>query len=245
MKIRIKKKDFIAISIISIIIAYFIPFAFKSKDESTLDVLSVSLSAIGTVATVITLFIAINLYQKFGLESRFIGTQTDKILEIVDLFKGKSFMANTNSFTYICGTNKEKIKMLKTGSNYQLDKNRIVLINDKDFTNTWDKLLEIKRSYWLPAKIKKKIEFLDFIMFDNVADAFDEKYIRIYNDSINKTEIKDIEWLITNPTITFEEYNISINALIKSIEKWLRQHSDIKIDLNLIEPEKYNNKNTE
>ena len=46
-----------------------------------------------------TLFIAIHLYQRFGLESRFIGAQTDKVLEIVDFFKGRYFSANVNEYT--------------------------------------------------------------------------------------------------------------------------------------------------
>ena len=124
------------------------------------------------------------------------------------------------------------------GPFYQLDKNKIVLINFEDFSKTWDKVLEIKRSYWLPNKIKKKIKFLEFIMFDDVENPFDEKYIRIHND-IKKTEVNEVKWLITYPTITFDEYNKQFYELIKSIEKWLKQHSDIKIDLNMNEPEKY------
>jgi len=244
MKRKINKKDLIGISIILMLFAFFIPFAFRTEKDSILDIFSVSLAAIGTVATVITLFIAIYLYQRFGLESRFIGAQTDKVLEIVDILKGQYFMGNTNKYSYFLGTSREKIAMTMTGPFYQSDKNKIVLINHEDFSKIWDKVLEIKRSYWLPNKIKKKIKFLEFNMFQNVEEPYDEKYIRIYSD-IKKKDVKEVEWLITFPTITFDEYNKQFYELIKSIEKWLKQHSDIKIDLNMNETEKYKPKEQE
>jgi|GEM_PF-3544435 len=238
MNKKLKKKDLVGTCIIFLIIAFFIPFIIRKETESILSVFSTAMTSIGALATVATLFIAIHLYQRFGLESRFISEQTDKVLEIVDILKGQYFMGNTNKYSYFLGTGREKIEMTMKGPFYQSDKNKIVLINNEDFSKTWDRVLEIKRSYWLPNKIKKKIEFLEFVMYQEVENPLDEKYIRIYSD-IKKNDVKKVEWSITYPTITFDEYNKKFYELIKSIEKWLKQHSDIKIDLNMNEPEKY------
>lgn len=238
MKKRIKKKDLVSISIFFILVSFIIPFVIRTENETNLTVVSASLTAVGTITTLITLFIAFQLYERFGLESRFIGNQTDKVLELVDFFKGKSFKASTNKYSYFCGTNRDKISLIKNGSNYPIDKSKIVLMNYDDYTKTWDQLFEIKRSYWLPEKLKKKIEFMEFIMLDDVPDAFDEKYIRI---SASTKRDENVEWLKVIPEITFDEFNSKLDILIKAIEKWLKQHSDIRIDLNLAEPEKYKN----
>lgn len=235
---NMKKKELISISIFFLIVGYFVPFLIRSDSESTLTVFNASLTIISTTATVITLFIAIHLYQRFGLESRFIGNQTDKVLEIVDYFKGRMYYANTNKYKYFCGTSREKISMISKSPFYQKDKNKTILINNKDYEETWEKLLEIKRSYWLPKKIQNKIKFLDLYLTTKVDNPFDEQYIRIHNN-IDDKKIKEVDWSITHPRMNFDEYNKNFYILIKALEKWLKQHSDIKIDFNLIEAEKY------
>ena len=159
MNKKLKKKELVGTCIIFLIAAFFIPFTIRIETESTLSVFSAAMTAVGAVATIATLFIAIPLYQRFGLESRFIGEQNDKVLKIVDILKGQYFMGNTNQYSYLLGTSRKKIRLTMNGPFYQLDKNKIVLINFEDFSKTWDKVLEIKRSYWLPNKIKKRLNF--------------------------------------------------------------------------------------
>ena len=242
MNKKLKKKDLVGTCLVFLTIAFLIPFLIRKETDSILSVFNTAITSTSAVATVATLFIAIHLYQRFGLESRFISEQTDKVLEIVDILKGQFFMGNTNKYSYLLGTSREKIETTMKSPFYQSDKNKIVLINEEDFLNTWVRILEIKRSYWLPKKIKKKIEFMDIFMFDEVENPFDEKYIRIQNIS-KKKNLKKGEWLIAYPTFTFNDYNKNYYELIKSIEKWLKQHSDIKIDLNMNETKKYKAKN--
>ena len=59
MNKKLKKKDLVGTCIIFLIIAFFIPFSIRTENESTLSVFSTAFTAIGAVATVMTLFIAI------------------------------------------------------------------------------------------------------------------------------------------------------------------------------------------
>jgi hypothetical protein len=238
---RIKKKKLVGTSIILSILAFIIPFFLRDCNDSLLSVLSTSLTAVGTVATLVTLLIAIYLYERFGLESKFINNQTDKVLELVDLLKGRIIMCETNNGKYPLTTNRSKMKAIKGLSKFrENDMPKMILISIDDYDKAWSKILEIKRSYWLPEKIKKKIMFLELIGIDNIENSQSEKYVRL---DFGMEDNKD--WSITIPEMTFGEYINHFDALIKSIEKWLKQHSDIIIDFKLEEPEKYPEKKKE
>ena len=97
---KINKKLMIFISLACCLLAFIIPFIFSNCNDSLISILSTSFTALGAIATLFTLFIALMLYQRFGIESRFIERQTDKTLELVDIIKGKVLNIETNKFTY-------------------------------------------------------------------------------------------------------------------------------------------------
>lgn len=71
------KKQFllIIISVIGSILAFMIPFFITNKNDSLVSILSLSFTAVGCFATLMTLVIAILLYKRFGLEYRFVEKQ--------------------------------------------------------------------------------------------------------------------------------------------------------------------------
>ncbi|PAM95129.1 hypothetical protein B4N84_07540 [Flavobacterium sp. IR1] len=234
MKKPMKKKDLSVVASFFIILAFFLPFIIRNKNESNLTVFAVALTAVGAIATLFTLFIAFILYDRFGLKNRFISNKTDKVLQLVDFLKGKYIMADTSKIMYNLGTNRDKINNIRLSRQYQTDKNKIVIINYERYREIWTKeLYEIKRSYWLPRKIKRKLDFLEFNILYPIEQPNDEKYIKLF------TESKEQVWKAIIPEITFEKFLIDLDDLVKSIEKWLKVHSNIKIDFNLGESEKY------
>ncbi|PIF34388.1 hypothetical protein CLU81_5028 [Flavobacterium sp. 9] len=231
---KIKKRTLLNTSVILCVIVFLIPFFLKDDSDTLLTTISVSFTAMGATATLITLFIAIFLYERFGLESRFVNNQTDKVLELVDELKGKMFRGVTNNGTYLFGTNRDKLKFIKEFSEFKEDdKEKIVLISLEDYNDCWDKILEISRSYWLPKIIKEKISFLNLIMVNETENPLNDEYVRL---KFGK-EVAG-EWLITLPKFTFLEFIDHLDSLSSSIEEWLKQHSDLTIDFKLEEPEK-------
>ena len=70
---KISKNKIVIISITLGLLSLIIPFVIKTETDSLMSVLSTAFTALAAIATVLTLLIAILLYQKFGIESRFIG----------------------------------------------------------------------------------------------------------------------------------------------------------------------------
>jgi hypothetical protein len=133
MKKRPTKKQFIFLTTILSAITIVLPFFIKNCEESWLTVYSSVLTAIGTVATFITLIIAFCLYEKFGLESKFIEKQTDTVLELINLLKGKTIFAHSVYGTYFLYPSCERIKDLPEFDLYDKDKKKYILISNEDY----------------------------------------------------------------------------------------------------------------
>lgn len=236
MKKPLKKKDLTVVATFFIILAFSLPFIIRNENESNLTVFAAALTAVGAVATLFTLFIAFILYDRFGLKNRFISNKTDKVLQLVDFLKGKYIMADTQKIKYNLGTNRDKIIGIRLSPFYQSDKDRIVIINYERYSELWKKeLYEIKRSYWLPKKIKQKLNVLEFNILYPIEQPNDEKYVKLFTDKKTDEQV----WHCIIPEITFDKFLTDLDDLVKSIEKWLKVHSNIKIDFNLGESEKY------
>lgn len=232
MKKRPTKKQFIFLTTILSAITIVLPFFIKNCEESWLTVYSSVLTAIGTVATFITLIIAFCFYEKFGLESKFIEKQTDTVLELINLLKGKTIFAHSVYGTYFLYPSCERIKDLPEFDLYDKDKKKYILISNEDYQKAWEKVFGIKRNYFLPKEIQKKFKFIEFPLSIEIEDSNDkEKYIRI---SFVKNQ--DEKWTQPLPKMTFENFNLGIFELVKSIEDWLKLHSDFEIDFKMEEP---------
>lgn len=232
---KISKNRIVITSVILCLISLIFPFFIKTENDSLMSAFSTAFTALAAVATVLTLLIAILLYQKFGIESRFIEKQTDKVLELVDLLKGKQLSVITNKFTYYLRFS------ISTPWNYKPDfyssmKDKIFLFDITDYDEFIRPILSIKKSYWLPNEIKEKMKFFEIYAFEKGVDDFkNEKYARM-NFIFKKERKKDeIEWSNSLPTYTVDQYIKSKNELIKTIEDWLNSHCDIKLDLKMDE----------
>jgi hypothetical protein len=110
---KFKKNTLVIFIIISTVIILIVPFFFKSRYD-LIAIYSLIFTAIAAIATVATFIVAILLYDKFGLEHKFIDKQTDKVLELIDLLKGKVITAKTKGFTYFVRTSRSKLLELNS-----------------------------------------------------------------------------------------------------------------------------------
>ena len=230
-----KKKILLTTSIFTCSICFLIPFFIKNDSDSWMTVLGTAFTSLGAVATFFTLLIAIFLYNKFSLDNKFLENKTVKVLELADYLKGKTINIETETFVYYLRFNIDDPR-LKNESFYKLMKSRIIVINFNDFNSFTDKVLEMKRSYWLPKEIKEKLEFLNFYAITEISDELKQnKIAKVYLQRENKNG----DFGITLPELTVEEFLNKKNLLVEEIYKWINKYSEIKIDLKLEEPEKY------
>ena len=232
---KFTKTQLLIISLILCLIFFLFPFLLKNSTETIFSTLSLSFTALQTIATIIALIIAINLYDRFGIESDFKLKQTNKVLELADLLKGNFFKVQYKNGGYFINLKKDFLKMIDELKTFEWDSEKIILISLNDFQNTFGEIIALKRSYWLPDSIKEKIKFLEFYGLNDVEDPADQKYVR-YHFSNN---IDNKEWMETMPTMTFREFTKNLYDLVESIEIWLEKNSSVKLNLKFEEEGQY------
>jgi hypothetical protein len=82
----------------------------------------------------------------------------------------------------------------------------------------------------LPLEIKERINFLNVFAISKIDDFDNSKYVKLDINGLGSEP-----WLITAPKFTFEMFSINFSSLLTSTLNWIAQHSDVKVDFNLID----------
>lgn len=217
-------------SALTCIFAFITPFFFRSCQDTILSVLSISFTAAGTVATIWTLVIAFYLFDRFGLDTKFIEKKTDKVLDLVNQLKGKSINAHSD-YIYIIRPSRIQLEQIRSLPQYQNDKTKKVLFSIEDYDTATREITDIMRDYWLPEEIKSKMQFLKILGYNKFNDNSFDKYIRL-DFNAKKTEKN---WVIVLPEMTLESFTSNLDDLIATIENWLSKHSGIELNLKMEE----------
>lgn len=228
--INMDKKSLIALCLILCCIAFCTPMIFISSKDTDLTVLSAAFTAMACVATVIMLIIAILLYQRFGIESRFVEKQVDKVLELVDVLKGRYVTVSSGRvrlYLRHC-TDNGPLNTPIIESIYSKN----IIWQMKDYDDYISPILNIKKSYWLPKETKDLIDPIDFRAFiQNVDNPESAAVAKVLYGKQLDTEI----WAYPINQITVYELMTFNNDLVLGIEDWLSKHSKIKLDLKFEE----------
>ncbi len=219
----------IFICTLSIIITIILSFILKSPTDSIISVLSLSFTIIGSLATVSTLIIALMLYDQFGLKNRFVEHQTNKVIELIDLLKGKVIYCKSDRIEYLIRPSQKFLINVNEYLYYQNDSKKIIVISSGDYQDGIEGLLSLKKSYWMPNSIKSKMEFLDIAGTFDFDDSI-ENYIKLSFKENSNTDLK-----IPFNSPTFEYFNKNLLMLIVEIEDWLQTRSGLKIDFKMEE----------
>lgn len=233
--------------IILCLTAFILPFFLESKKD-LLTILSISFTALGAIATLLTLVIAIILYQRFTIDTIVVERQTSKVLELIDLLKGKVVYIHTNKFTFLSRFTVDGGYLFN--ENFYKEMAGMALVTRRsDFESFVNPILNVSNSYWMPAQIKKKIEFLKitgFIRGVNMDEV--NEYAKL---TFNEPQKENDEWLLiwanlgelrtaSNDPIKIEDaemlvndYIAAKNELVKAVEQWLKDKTSITIDLNM------------
>lgn len=232
--LSVKKKQIIWASIVFSAIAFITPFVFRAKEDSIITILSTSFTAVSMVTGLSTLLIAVLLYDRFGLEGKFIENQTNKVLELVNLLKGREVIARTKGMIYFIRPSQSQLKIITKLPPYEKDKNKLILLTPDSFSGSMNAMLSIQRSYWLPKVIKEKMSFIEgYGLLNERIESYDQ-YVKLdFKNSQSE------EWRIALPEMTFENFIDNLQSLIKEIEDWLRNHSSVLIDYRMEEPNQH------
>ena len=240
---KINKSLLIFLSIAVVIILFIFPFFITTRKDSLLSIYSFSFTAISAIGSFGTLIIAISLYQRFGLESKFIEKQTFTVIELAECIKGRVITANCNNeLTFLIRAKIIDIEEEKRyfPMNIEFYKKIVTFKSIEDFNESMKPILKFKYDYWLPDEIKQKMNFLNF--YASISDKENNSFenVEIYSEFDFGTN-NERNLVTTHPQLTVEQFLKGYSDLVASIYDWLENHCKIKIDLKLHESNIYKN----
>ena len=196
--------------------------------------LQLSFTVIGGLSSLITLIIAVLLFQRFGIDSMFMTKRTEAVLQLVDQLKEINIRATANGGTLFVKFRKENILQNKRQHEFYKDiYKRSITFKVKDYEKFYKQLYESYSSYWLPEDLREKMFFLISFKAYKSSVNFAEK---IKTANFIFLEEKPGDWLVGLPEQSVEGFQKNINLLVGSIEKWLSKHSNIKLNIRMDEP---------
>ncbi|CAA7387840.1 hypothetical protein [Chryseobacterium fistulae] len=211
-------------------IVFILPFLIRSGSDSLNSVFATAFTALGASATLITMIIALSLYQKYGMDSKLIEQQTAKVFELIDQIKGKSLTIHTGEIKYF-------LRFINIEEDLKNDPvfNRMypkkIAVNSDDYLLFLQPLRIFMNNYLLPSEIKSHLKLFDLYAVDEEIEFSYENYVKMsYEHAI------DDSFFVMFPAVTVEEFIDRKNMLMKSIEGWLSKHTSIKLDLEMAKP---------
>ena len=228
-----RKTIFLLLLLAFTIFIFLFPFFITTKEDSLLSIISFSFTGLGAFASLFTLVLAIILYQRFGLESKFVEKKADTVLALAECLKGKVIIANYEEGHFFIRP--EVIQINKFVEDYPMFKKllkKIVTVkSEDDYYESMKPILRFTIDPWLPEEIKEKLKLLDFSWYleVNMEDSLDK-----YAEFDFGTDEKRLP-ILPGPEITVEQFIMRYSDLVLEINNWLRKHCDIVIDLKLKE----------
>lgn len=225
------KKNLLIITICAWIIAFIAPLICTKIICLNNTLLSLSLNAVATVSSIITVFVALSLYDRFGLESKFIERKVDKVLELVNLLKGQVYYFKSPKGTFLIRPSIDQIDNLPDVPNYNEFKKLKIAFNGNDYSEMNREILLISRSYWFPPEIRNNLNFLEL----KATYHLDPEEVYVILKSSNPADSISVLKDITD----MDAFVADLRKLVLSISEWLKKNSGLDIDFKLEESEHY------
>ncbi len=222
------------IAFASSILALIIPFFLRTQSESIITVLSLSLTAIGTVLTAATFIIALLLYDRFSLDKRILDEQTEIVLQLVNFLKGRLFDASSGGYHYLIRPSISRLRQFNVTPNYSTDSKKSILINPNDYELFSSLLTPLMRSYWMPTEIKNKMAFFEFHGYSKLEPFLSDLSFTDFVCLNFGTKV-EAEWQLAAPEMTLGDFAESLISLVEELEKWIKNRSSIPLELRLWE----------
>ena len=219
------KRNIIFILILTISLAVLLPVIFREKTEDFNQTLNIIGTLISSIAGLLTLLIAIILFNKFGIETPLLQKNTDVVFSFLEELKKTSFQIQGKSFGLF-------IRIQDQHHKYFEDWYSQKLLFSTEYFSGLDSLMKISESPFMPKSIYRKVDKLRYhVLVMDVKDEDLDNYATVQVSGQSLIEAKFGRFNHQDMTI-FEFLNI-IDDLKTEIKSWISKHSNYSPDLNI------------
>lgn len=143
------KGNIIFILILTISLAVFLPIIFIEKTEGFNQTLNIFGTLISSIAGLLTLLIAIILFNKFGIETPLLQKNTEVVFLFLEEFKKTSFLIQGKSFGLFIRIQDQHHKHFEDWYGQKL-------LFSTEYSSGLDRFMKISESPFMPKSIYEK-----------------------------------------------------------------------------------------
>ena len=221
----INKRNISILLILTILLAIILPIFLHDKTETPNQTINIIATIISSFASVLTLIIAILLFNKFGIETPLLEKNTSVVFAFIEELKKTRLFINGKNYGL----------MIRLHDSYHTSFEEYYgekLIFSREYLDGLSKLFEISESPFMPKSIYQKVDQLKFYILS--MDIKDEDLNNFATVTVLGQAIIDAKFGRFNhkDMTLFELLNI-IDDIKSETVKWISKNSNYSPDLNL------------
>jgi fumarate reductase subunit D len=220
------KSTIIFFCIVFLLLSIYLPFNFRDKSETLNQTINLTGTLIAALASVMTLVIALLLYEKYGIDTAVIDKRRQIVFNLLEKINGLIFFIEGKEISFAISMDSSDKKYLEKYYNLKL-------IFSNTYLEELEKLFEISSNPFTPKAIVGKMNILKFrVLSFNISDAEKNNYAKLYPLG-HRNEKEDFGQLNFNET-TLYDFIVMYQDVKDATIEWISQNSSIKTsDLNV------------
>ncbi|MBP6859203.1 MAG: hypothetical protein KBC69_01085 [Candidatus Magasanikbacteria bacterium] len=200
-----------------------VPFFLASE---TTQLISVGSNLVSSLASLITLIIAVQLYSKYGVEKSLVQKQTDVVFLLLGEIKKTRFL-----FQWGKG-NMLQLFLNDLKNDYWKDYKDKEIIFSFGYAEGLNLIWELSENIFLPKAIASKINPLKISMITHLTKEETEYQMKLIVPGYHKEEEQQNFGVLNNKIIKLGDYVNLWASVIESINIWLQKNCDSSISIN-------------
>lgn len=218
-----KRLQIILCLIIGGAILFLLPFFF---DKDTNTNIATGVNLLSGFCSLLTLIIALLLFNKYGIEKTLIEKQTQEVFQLLENLTNTTLVINSNDlFMRFCPAKPYD----KFYENYY---DRQVLFSLSYFEGL-NSVIGFGNKVFLPKEIGEKLRAMQIVAITHKINEPNENALKVTPEAVYTKNNTDRYGLGNDTAITFKEYIEQWISLIDLITDWIGKNSSIKSELNL------------
>ena len=218
----------IAIIVIIFAVACLIaPFYFG---QATRSLILDGATIVSALATLLTLLIAVLLFNRFGIEGSLLEKQTNAVFDLLSALKSFSVYIHNENLRL-----NFSLSWRNTTTNNLVDDSSL-LFSANSFASM-DGINTALNNVFMPKEIVVSSQELRFFSITRPPPSHPsdppKKYLKVDVKNYVQEDPNEFYGILNKKEMTLTEYINHWNTLISTIEKWLSKNSSIKPELNI------------
>lgn len=221
------RSNILLILSLTLILSVVLPILFRDNSETVNQTLNIIATLTSSIASLLTLIIAILLFNKFGIETPLLQKNTDVVFSFLEEFKKTGFKIEGQDVKFVLF-----IRVHHPIHKHFEERYSEKLLFSANFISDLEKLMKIAESPFMPKSIYDKVIKLNFFVLSyDVKDEDIKNYATVEVLGQQRTDAKFGRFNHQDMTL-FGFLNI-IDEIKTELIEWINKHSNYSPDLNI------------